>query len=314
MYRVTVPGSIMLLGEHAVVYGRQAMACAINRFVTVILKPRNDDVINITSEFFPAYQTHLRALSVTPPYTFVTSAIISQRKHLPSGFDLTITSTLSPKQGLGSSAAVTVATHQVLADWLGQTIDLKELTRRACTSVREVQGQGSGTDIAASVYGGIIVYRAEPFEVEKINATIPISLVYSGYKTPTSSVIEAVQKRRNRWPDLINAVFDQMDNCVTQGRKALFDHDLKKLGELMNIHQGLQDSLGVNTALLATLIDDLRAHPKIHGAKISGSGLGDCVIGLGNIEVDYFPRSPVQYAQGVCFIPVNVELGGMRRE
>ena len=57
--------------------------------------------------------------------------------------------------------------------------------------------------------------------------------------------------------------------------------DWPALGELMNVNQGLMDALGVNNAKLAELVFALREDPQIYGSKISGSGLGDCVVGLG---------------------------------
>ena len=57
--------------------------------------------------------------------------------------------------------------------------------------------------------------------------------------------------------------------------------DWQAVGELMNINQGLMDALGVNNEQLAKLVFALREDPGIMGSKISGSGLGDCVVGLG---------------------------------
>ena len=53
------------------------------------------------------------------------------------------------------------------------------------------------------------------------------------------------------------------------------------LGRMMNIQQGVMNALGVSTPLLNQLVDALKVLPGIYGAKISGSGLGDCIIGLG---------------------------------
>ena len=71
------------------------------------------------------------------------------------------------------------------------------------------------------------------------------------------------------------------------------------LGEIMNIHQGLQDALGVNNAILSELIFSLRSHPHIYGAKISGAGLGDCVIGLGKVKKNSFSKNKIDIAVSV---------------
>lgn len=301
----------MLMGEHAVVHGRRALACAIDRFITVTLMPRTDTIFTITAQGFQTYQGSIKTRQIEAPYPFVLTAIFNEQYLLKYGFDLTITSTMSHRQGLGSSAAVTVATVKVLATWLQQPLTAQELLIKARSVVREVQGSGSGTDVAASVYGGVVSYRAEPCEVVAWPIELPISLVYVGYKTSTAVVVEKVRQQLCKHPRLINSIFDAMDQCVQEAQFFLLQSDWSKLGEVMNIHQGLQDSLGVNNALLAELIEILRQHPKIYGAKISGSGLGDCILGLGCIEADYFPTNPKQHELGICTVPVTISTQGV---
>ncbi len=79
----------------------------------------------------------------------------------------------------------------------------------------------------------------------------------------------------------------------------------------MNIQQGLMESLGVNTHLLRDMVDDLRKQSGMLGAKISGSGMGDCVIGLGAL--------PAQYAyegahSGILSVPVQMTSQGVHCE
>jgi mevalonate kinase len=57
---------------------------------------------------------------------------------------------------------------------------------------------------------------------------------------------------------------------------------------LFNRYHGLMDALGVNDATLSQLVYQLRSQPNIRASKISGSGLGDCVIGLGTCNREAF--------------------------
>ena len=66
-------------------------------------------------------------------------------------------------------------------------------------------------------------------------------------------------------------------------------NDLKALGEIFNINQGLMDAIGVSNSTLAGINYELRRDPGIFGSKISGSGLGDCVVGIGKPERLDFP-------------------------
>ena len=114
--------------------------------------------------------------------------------------------------------------------------------------------------------------------------TLPLVVLYSGGKTPTVEVVRRVQRAMKAQPEMFNAVFDLMDKAGAAGFQALRAGALRKVGELFNIQQGLMEALGVSNARMGELVYALRAERGILGAKISGSGLGDCVIGVGRSD------------------------------
>ena len=79
----------------------------------------------------------------------------------------------------------------------------------------------------------------------------------------------------------------------------------------MDVNYDLQEALGVSNEILAELVFALRKFKHISGAKISGSGLGDCVIALGNIPNNSFPQSEFQAKLGVIQIEVTVSPDGV---
>ncbi len=97
----SAPGSLMLLGEHAVLHGKQALVCAINRRITVHLFPVPNDSVEIISDL-GEYQSTLSDLTDHPSFTFVLQAIKQHRAQLPSGFKLEIASEFSADIGFGS--------------------------------------------------------------------------------------------------------------------------------------------------------------------------------------------------------------------
>ena len=275
-YKISAPGSLMLMGEHAVLHGKTAIVCAINKRITVTLTPHTADHITIKSTI-GEYRATKNTLNITKPFEFVLQAI--RHYQLPSGFDLLIESEFSPTLGLGSSAAVTVATIAAFNKWLQQPEDL---LAQAIKVIHQIQKRGSGADVAASIFGGTLLYRIDhPVEICPHNP--PLIALYSGYKTPTAVVIAEVESLRLKYPTLINAVFDLMDHCSQKAAATIRDAHWQQLGEIVNIAQGLMDAIGVNSAKLAELIAQLRTEKTIYGAKISGSGLGDCVIGIGHL-------------------------------
>jgi len=271
-----------------VLHGRLALVCAIDQRLRVTLAPRDDTQINVASAL-GEFHTDLRRVDTTPPLRFVMAVIKKKSEQLKTGFDLKIESAFSSTLGFGSSAAVTVATAAAIAKWTCGDVEPDPLFKSCRATIRDVQGMGSGADVAASVYGGIVLYRAEPLEIEKLAQIHPLTAVYSGNKMPTPEVVDFVEKRRRNAPTIFGEIFEAMDQCAMDAADAATMRDWKTFGQMMNVAQGLMDAMGVNTAKLSEIVFALREDPGILGSKISGSGLGDCAIGLGRITGGNFP-------------------------
>lgn len=279
-YQAEIPGSIMLCGEHAVLRGSLAIASAVDKHITVTLTPRADKTIKINSYLLGDHELQISDIAIKEPFQFVLTAIASYSNKLSCGFDLEIASEFSDQLGLGSSAAVTVATISVIEQWLHKQPEQMQLFKLAKKVVQKAQGIGSGTDIVASVFGGTVAYKMKPLYIEKLAHNPPLIIVYSGSKTPTVEVIKVVTALEKKYPKTFKNIFAAINSCAEKAITAINNKDWPKLGELMNIHQGLQDAMGTNNETLSRLIFELRQQPDICGAKISGAGLGDCVIGI----------------------------------
>ncbi len=271
----------MLMGEHAVLRGARAIACAVDSYIHVELTPRQDRQVFIHSAL-GEYAASLDQLPDSDDLSFVVTAVRQWSERLPVGFDLQIESEFSHTVGLGSSAAVVAALTVALDRFAGTALRSEQQFDAALKVIHEVQnGRGSGTDLAASLYGGLIAYRVDPRELIPLKGLPPLSLWYVGYKMKTPAVLELVEQRSQRFPELYNGLDRMMADCCTEAEAAIDNSDWDALGELMGFYQGLMDALGVNDAKLSELIYRLRAEPGNQGAKISGSGLGDCVVVLG---------------------------------
>ncbi len=302
----------MLFGEHAVLNGMQALCCAVDQRIRASLSPREDDEIHLYSAQLGDCIMTLESFEIRAPFEFVLTAIDQYRSKIRSGFDLKIESEFSSTMGLGSSSAVTVATIGALVQWLRLAPTPMELFRSAKEVIVRVQGMGSGADVAAAVYGGVVAYRMDPLEIHSLPFTPNIALIYSGAKVPTRTVIELVAQKQQAEPERYQYLFKEIDACSREAITALRQQNWQELGQLMNRHQKLQEALGVSSPLLDELIQDLRRQPDIFGAKISGSGLGDCVIGLGTVNEDLFPLNDNQRKAGVKQIPVKISTTGYR--
>ena len=301
----SAPGSLMLLGEHAVLHGHRALVAAINLRMSVQLIPLEDDSVEIVSAL-GNYHAQLERLVDHASFKFVLQAIRTHRSVLNKGFRLKIDSEFPPDIGFGSSAAVTVATHAALMHWTGREPPGREdVFHHALETVRTVQGRGSGADVAASVYGGMVGYSTEP-TFDHIDLSIPITAVYCGYKTPTPEVIGKVEQKRLADPERFVRIYEEIDTSVGDAIERLRGHDFPGFGRILNRNHELMDAMGVGTPELDEIVAALQVEPDVFGAKISGSGLGDCAIGVGYAklaQLDY----PVRHLE---ITPLGCEWNG----
>lgn len=293
--RVRVPGSLMLMGEHAVLHGELALVLATNTYIEVTLNARSDRQVFIDSAL-AQYQSSLDELVADPKLSFVLAAINLHHAQLRCGFDLHIQSEFSHTVGLGSSAAVTAGVVAALSRLCNETLNAEQLFDRSLAAVHQVQGgRGSGSDLVASIYGGIVAYRVAPREIRRLDKAAilnmpPVDLFYVGYKRATPEVIAIVDQLSTQAPELFKQLYLLMGQTAEVAEQAILSQDWALLGQLMNSYAGLLDALGVCDIKLADLQYRLRQSQTVLGAKISGSGLGDSVIALGQVApetIDY---------------------------
>ncbi len=289
------PGSLMCMGEHAVLHGKRALVCAVNRRLHATIEGRRDRLIRITSDLGED-AAPLDALPDRPPFRFVWATLRAHAPYLTAGCDIHLHAEFSATIGLGSSAAVTVALTAALRAHEARAVDRWTVFEEARRIIRSVQRGGSGADTAASVFGSLLEYRADPIKIEPLHATHPITVLYSGYKTPTPDVIAHVETERSRRPALFEGFFFEIDEAVRDAVDAICRDNWAELGLLLDRNQALLVAIGVSDPTLGAMVSALRADPAILGAKISGAGLGDCVLGLGHAQTKAIPYEQIPCA------------------
>lgn len=298
---VSAPGSIMLLGEHGVLHGRRAIACAIDQRISMHAHPRTDRCVHLTSSLGEVATT-LDDLSARGALPFLQAAVMAFGDSLANGLDIRVESAFSSTAGLGSSAAVTVAAVTAIDVLLERHTDLHRVQRMATDVIQAVQGRGSGCDVAASAFGGLVQYRMEPREIRRLPGAPPLTLVYSGNKTPTGDVIAIVEARRAEAPDPYERWFDRMDEAADMAAEAIDERNWDWLGMILNENQTIMERMELSNHALQAIVTRLQNDAAIHGAKISGSGLGDCAVGLGHATSSFTPYVQIPVAvseQGV---------------
>lgn len=279
------PASTMVLGEHAVVYGEPALVSALDQWLTIHWQRLDARELRITSALGD-YAAPLDDLHDDPKLRFVLAPLRQQAHCLTSGVELRIESEISPTMGLGSSAAALAATLVGLQPLLtGSEPHRLHLFQQGRELIQMIQGRGSGADLAASLYGGTILLDPKLPAITPIPFCERVTLIYSGYKTPTGEVLERVAQAWDPVPELRDDLYHLMGETTRRAVKALADEDITHplFNRLFNVYHGLMDALGVCDLTLAKIVYEARELG--HAAKISGSGLGDCVLALGEVKL-----------------------------
>ncbi|MDT8448573.1 MAG: hydroxymethylglutaryl-CoA reductase, degradative [Wenzhouxiangellaceae bacterium] len=274
-------GKIILLGEHAVVYGRHAIATPIPLAIQAHVERASDGVELIIPRWGVEQRLHR---NTEKQHSFEKSlALIFKTLGLEKeSMRVEIFPNVPRAMGLGGSAAIAVATIRALDRCFDLGLDDEQVNALAFECEKIAHGTPSGIDNTLSVFGETMLFRSGDEPLRKvIELPHPVDLVVgiSGIESLTAATVARVRKAREAHPSLYNRIFDQIDSLVLQGVDALVEHDLPTLGELMNVCQGLLNAMQVSSWELEEMIQIARRHGAL-GAKLTGGGGGGSIIAL----------------------------------
>ncbi|MBS3823245.1 MAG: hydroxymethylglutaryl-CoA reductase, degradative [Wenzhouxiangellaceae bacterium] len=274
-------GKIILLGEHAVVYGRHAIATPVPLAIQAHVQRGGDGVQLIIPRWGVEQRLHRNA---EKQHSFEKSlAMIFKTLGLDhESMRVEIFPNVPRAMGLGGSAAIAVATIRALDRCFELGLDDERVNALAFECEKIAHGTPSGIDNTLSVYGQTMLFRAgETPKREVIEIRRPVQLVVgiSGIESLTAATVARVRKAREAHPGLYEKIFDQIDSLVLEGVDALVEHKLETLGEMMNVCQGLLNAMQVSSWELEEMIQIARRHGAL-GAKLTGGGGGGSIIAL----------------------------------
>ena len=272
-------GKIILLGEHAVVYGKHALALPIPAAVRATVAASGAGSTIRVPQWGIATD-----VSADDPSGIGPAALLVMREFgvEDRAYAIELESALPRAMGLGSSAAFAVALARAFAVELGLELEDEAINGIAFKCEELAHGTPSGIDNTLATFARPMLFRkGESLELEtlELSETVPVVVAFSHTPGLTREQVAAVRARRQRNPGHYDAIFDEIDALAAEGAAALAAADYKRLGELMNIDQGLLNAIGVSTPELESMVGMARAAGAA-GAKLTGGGGGGSIVAL----------------------------------
>jgi mevalonate kinase len=277
MHEGRASGKVILVGEHAVVYGVPAIAVGIERgararavfegekselrlsvqdgeAVRVIVGENDEPVAR-------AFAALLFSCGVKRPVR------VEAHADLPAG------------AGLGCSAALGVAIARAV---VGVCTD-DEARTHAMAWERVFHGNPSGVDAAVAALGGAIVFERKEdtssIEPLEFGTQLVLAIGHSGVSSSTKTMVESVARQRDRSPDLVRKTFEGITAISRNARLAIEAGDVVALGKLLDMNQMLLAGLLLSTQEIEALCVRAREAGAL-GSKLTGAGGGGCVVAL----------------------------------
>ncbi|MBB1069770.1 phosphomevalonate kinase [Limosilactobacillus sp. RRLNB_1_1] len=319
------PGKLYIAGEYAVVEnGYPAILVALDQFVTCTIEESAEEVGQIISRQYNNDQLSWRRRGDQMvvdkrdnPFSYILSAIKVTEEYARTFsrdlriFNIHIDSQLDSangrKYGLGSSAAVTVATVKALCHFYNLPVDKDQIFKLAAIAHFEVQGNGSLGDVAASVYGGWISYHSfdrqwlaqqrkyldlktiidlpwPDLDIESLKAPKNLELLigWTGKPASTSQLVDKISLFKARRQSEYQLFLEKSKSCIQRMVDGFHQQDLEAIKNEIRYNRDLLKQLGTNsgvnieTEALAKLCQIAESFGG--AAKTSGAGGGDCGI------------------------------------
>ena len=276
-------GKTILFGEHFVVHGVPGIASAIDSATEAeVKKTKNGIKIKDERTGAKGYAEKKKLQQLESIDRMLTAMDLDPES---VSMDIWLGGNLPGFSGLGASAASSVAIARAISEEFDLDLRDEKINDVAYEAEKAYAGNPSGIDNTAATFGGLIWFKknlgASSNEIEQLSIRNPIEIVIAntGVVANTKAMVAGVGERKKHNSKKYNEIFKKAEDLVYNGRKALENFDLKKVGSLMNENHILLQEIEVSSKELDYLVELARKNGSF-GAKMTGGGGGGCILAL----------------------------------
>jgi mevalonate kinase len=278
------PSKLILLGEHAAVYGERALASPLSEPKARAIVREEDGLARVDlpdlGVRFEAGQGGLPPEAL--PFARILDAAAAFHPAVElRGWRLSVRSSIPVGCGLGSGASVSTASFRAIFRFFRVPHGPEEVSRLVYEIEKLHHGTPSGIDNTVISQGAPILFRKgeAPRLIAEPGSPPWLAVGFTGGRRRTAEVVSDIARARAADPDRYGAIFREMGEISGRGAEAYEKGLWPELGRLMDRNQGLLEDIGVSSPSLGGLIGAARRAGAL-GAKLSGAGRGGCMAAL----------------------------------
>ena len=279
--RASAPGKIIIFGEHAVVFGRPAIAVPVTQVSASVTVEPATDRRGLTIVAIDMDRTiRFSEAPHNDPLAAVARLTLERLRRDEPDAILSIQSTVPIASGMGSGAAVSTAISRGLAQFLGTALSPELISNIVFEIERIHHGTPSGIDNTVIAFEKAIFFiPGQPIEFIAPAEPFTLLIADTGVRSSTRVVVGQVRAAWRIDTSRYESLFDRIGAIATEARSVIETGDVQRLGPLMNENHRLLQDLQVSSTDLDRLVNSAR-RAGAAGAKMSGAGRGGNMIAL----------------------------------
>jgi mevalonate kinase len=276
------PGKVILFGEHAVVYGRPAIAVPVTQVqARARVEPGAGNQGTVVAAPDLGRRIVLREAGDEEPLArIVNLALEAIKGERDPDVTITVSSTVPIARGMGSGAAVSTAIVRALSQHFDHWLSARAISDLVYQAEILYHGTPSGIDNTVVAFEKPIYFvKDKGWEIFWVGMPFLLAIADSGIESSTKEVVGDLRRRYEAEPARYNPLFDRAGEIAMSARRSIEQGRSEMLGRMLDENHTVLQDLGVSCPELDRLVSAAREGGAL-GAKLSGAGWGGNIIAL----------------------------------